>query len=167
VLTYVPHQLFTNCLCIHPAERGTLGTSLDLITSLINHSCDPNALVVFEGSSLRLRSIRKLRAGEEITQCYTDVDMDVLIRQKALKSDFHFDCHCEQTDSFISNTSDFEQVTSARRSCYHIERSSRIDSTKFKRLNSSSYNSSKDSTTSPTAISRTTMSTISRTRYKK
>jgi hypothetical protein len=96
VLTYVSHQLVTNCFSIHPAEEGMLGTSLDLVTSLINHSCDPNALVVFEGSSLRLRSIRKLCAGDEITQCYTDVDMDVLIRREALRTEFFFDCHCER-----------------------------------------------------------------------
>ena len=87
-------QLLTNALCIHPAEGGTLGTSLDIVASLMNHSCEPNALIVFQGNSLRVRSIRKLVARDEITQCYTDVDMDVLIRRHMLKSDFFFDCHC-------------------------------------------------------------------------
>lgn len=51
-----------------------LGTSLDVVASLMNHSCNPTAFVVFEGSSLCVRSIRKIPAGKEVTQCYTDVD---------------------------------------------------------------------------------------------
>jgi SET domain-containing protein len=74
-----------------------LGASLDIVTSLINHSCDPNVFVVFEGNSLHIRPIRKLLAGEELTQCYTDVDMDVLIRRPSLKSEYFFDCHCKCT----------------------------------------------------------------------
>lgn len=72
-----------------------LGTSLDIVASLINHSCDPNTFIVFEGNLLRLRSLREICAGEEITQCYTDVDMDVLTRRKMLKAEYFFDCHCE------------------------------------------------------------------------
>jgi SET domain-containing protein len=71
-----------------------LGTSLDIVASLINHSCDPNAFVVFEGGELRVRTTRKIGAGEEITQCYTDVDMDVVIRRRKLKSEYFFHCCC-------------------------------------------------------------------------
>ncbi|KAF2799508.1 SET domain-containing protein [Melanomma pulvis-pyrius CBS 109.77] len=93
--------LLTNSLCIFPAEGKTIGTSLDIVASLMNHSCDPNAFVFFEGSSLRVRSIRKLLSGDEITQSYTDVDMDALIRQQVLKSDFFFACHCNRCEKQI------------------------------------------------------------------
>lgn len=72
-----------------------LGTSLDVVASLMNHSCNPTAFVVFEGSSLCVRSMRKLLAGEEVTQCYIDVGMDVLVRRQMLKSEYFFDCCCE------------------------------------------------------------------------
>jgi SET and MYND domain-containing protein len=39
--------------------------------------------------------MRKLLAGEEVTQCYADVDTDVLLRQQMLKSEYFFDCCCE------------------------------------------------------------------------
>ncbi|KAH6614323.1 hypothetical protein C7974DRAFT_74191 [Boeremia exigua] len=90
--------VLTNCLSIYQAEGKMLGTSLDIITSLVNHSCDPNAFVVFEGNSLCVRSMRKLSAGEEITQCYTDVDTNVLLRQEMLKSEYFFDCCCERCE---------------------------------------------------------------------
>ena len=66
-----------------------------MVTSLMNHSCDPNAFVFFEGRSLRVRSTRKLFAGDEVTQCYTDVGMDVLFRRPMLSDEYFFDCHCE------------------------------------------------------------------------
>jgi len=72
-----------------------LGTSFDIVASLMNHSCDPNVFVVFEGNELRVRPIRNLVAGEELVQCYTDVDMDVLIRRKTLKSEYFFHCGCK------------------------------------------------------------------------
>jgi SET and MYND domain-containing protein len=61
----------------------------------MNHSCNPNTFVVFEGDTLCVRSLRQLAAGEEINQCYADVEMDVLLRQQVLKSEYFFDCCCE------------------------------------------------------------------------
>lgn len=90
-------------MSIRQAEGETLGTSLDIVASLINHSCDPNAFVTFEGDTPCFRSLRKLAAGEEITQCYADVSMDVLMRQQVLKSKYFFDCCCEYV---VLNTRD-------------------------------------------------------------
>lgn len=42
-------QILTNCMNIYSAEGRTLGTTLDLVASLTNHSCDPAAHVFFEG----------------------------------------------------------------------------------------------------------------------
>ena len=63
----------------------------------MNHSCEPNVVTVFEGSELRVRSLRAIGAGEELMQCYTDVTCDVLMRRKRLKEQFFFDCACEYT----------------------------------------------------------------------
>jgi hypothetical protein len=78
-----------------------LGTSLDVVASLMNHSCTPNAFVVFEGNSLCVRSTRKLHAGEEVVQCYTDIDMDVFLRRQMLKTEYFFDCCCECIELII------------------------------------------------------------------
>lgn len=82
-------------MAIRQAEGQPLGTSLDIVASLVNHSCDPNAFVLFEGDMLCFRSLRKLAAGEEVTQCYADVDSDVLLRRNTLKSEYFFDCCCK------------------------------------------------------------------------
>lgn len=54
----------THQLSKHPSSRGHnhLGTSFDIVASLINHSCDPNVFIVFEGSKLQVWPIRPLRA---------------------------------------------------------------------------------------------------------
>jgi hypothetical protein len=86
----------TNCIAIRPAvKKQSLGVSLDLVTSLINHDCQPNIFVFFEGDELRARSIRSISAGEELTRCYCDPTMDVLLRQHVLKAEQFFECNCE------------------------------------------------------------------------
>ncbi|KAF2023769.1 SET domain-containing protein [Setomelanomma holmii] len=100
---YYCSKILTNCLSIYQAEGSMLGTSLDIIASLINHSCDPNAFVVFEGGELWVRPTRKISAGKEITQCYTDIDMDVLIRRSILKLEYFFDCRCARCERQIKS----------------------------------------------------------------
>ena len=56
-----------------PEGMGTvIGSSLDLFAALINHSCEPNSAVFFEGPELRLRSGQAIAPGEEITISYID-----------------------------------------------------------------------------------------------
>jgi SET domain-containing protein len=94
-----------------------LGTTLDIVASLINHSCDPNVFVVFEGNSLRVRPIRKLVAGEELTQCYTDVNMDVSMRRLRLKVEYIFFCRCECVIQHSDIDAISSQVVDARTRC--------------------------------------------------
>lgn len=54
-----------------------LGTRFDIVASFIQRSCDPNAFVVFEEGESWVRPTRKISTGKEITQCYTDVDINV------------------------------------------------------------------------------------------
>lgn len=88
-------QLRTNCFTIQAAEKeANLGTSFDYVVSLINHSCDENTHIFFEGNELRVRSVRSLKAGDEIFVCYTDARADVLQRRDDLKKFFRIDCNC-------------------------------------------------------------------------
>jgi SET and MYND domain-containing protein len=62
---------------------------------VINHSCDPNAHVFFEGERLFVRSLKEIAAGEEITVCYIDPTLDVAARKALLKREYFFDCCCK------------------------------------------------------------------------
>ncbi|XP_070590181.1 histone-lysine N-methyltransferase SMYD3 isoform X4 [Erythrolamprus reginae] len=71
-----------------------VGVGLYPSMSLLNNSCDPNCVVIFEGPQLHLRSIREMHLGEELTISYTETVMPTLERQKTLKRQYCFECDC-------------------------------------------------------------------------
>lgn len=81
-----------------PGEEN-YGRMLDLVGSLINHSCDPNAVVFFERGQLRLQSLKPIHAGDEITQTYADLKAGVLMRRRELWARSFFFCNCKSKAS--------------------------------------------------------------------
>uniref|UniRef100_A0A2K5IKS5 [histone H3]-lysine(4) N-trimethyltransferase n=1 Tax=Colobus angolensis palliatus TaxID=336983 RepID=A0A2K5IKS5_COLAP len=62
--------------------------------SLLNHSCDPNCSIVFNGPHLLLRAVRDIEVGEELTICYLDMLMTSQERRKQLRDQYCFECDC-------------------------------------------------------------------------
>ncbi|KAL2163927.1 hypothetical protein VTH06DRAFT_3139 [Thermothelomyces fergusii] len=97
----VPWRLLTvmrtNCIPLRPAKsiEDVIGYAFDMVTAMINHSCAPNAFITFEGSHLRVRSLKPIAAGEEITVSYADPSIPVFNRQRFLKDTFFFECRCK------------------------------------------------------------------------
>ncbi|XP_005489779.1 histone-lysine N-methyltransferase SMYD3 isoform X3 [Zonotrichia albicollis] len=62
-------QIFTKVTCnsftISNGEMQDVGVGLYPSMSLLNHSCDPNCVIVFEGYQLLLHSVREIQIGEE------------------------------------------------------------------------------------------------------
>jgi SET domain-containing protein len=85
-------QIKLNCMAIHSLEHEYLGIGLDPLASLINHSCKPNADCLFEGSWIRIRSLRRIFAGDEITIAYINNTVDKHSRQLLLRSREFFSC---------------------------------------------------------------------------
>jgi hypothetical protein len=80
-----------------PEGMGTvIGSSLDPFAALINHSCEPNSAVFFEGPELRLRSGQAIAPGEEITISYIDPNQSFNVRQEQLASKYHFTYKCKK-----------------------------------------------------------------------
>uniref|UniRef100_A0A8V0XZB4 [histone H3]-lysine(4) N-trimethyltransferase n=1 Tax=Gallus gallus TaxID=9031 RepID=A0A8V0XZB4_CHICK len=71
-----------------------VGVGLYPSMSLLNHSCDPNCVIIFEGYQLLLRSIREIQIGEELTISYIESLMPTSERQKQLKRQYCFECDC-------------------------------------------------------------------------
>uniref|UniRef100_A0A6P5JU52 [histone H3]-lysine(4) N-trimethyltransferase n=1 Tax=Phascolarctos cinereus TaxID=38626 RepID=A0A6P5JU52_PHACI len=88
------HLVICNGFTISNGEMQEVGVGLYPSMSLLNHSCDPNCVIVFEGPSLFLRAVRNIKPGEELTICYLDVLMPSAERQKQLKEQYCFDCDC-------------------------------------------------------------------------
>ncbi|XP_071997291.1 histone-lysine N-methyltransferase SMYD3 isoform X2 [Engystomops pustulosus] len=58
-------KLTCNSFTISDGEMQDVGVGLYPSLSLLNHSCDPNCVIVFEGTRLHLRSAKKIPKGEE------------------------------------------------------------------------------------------------------
>jgi hypothetical protein len=65
--------------------------------ALCNHSCEPNAVVVFPfgaGKGMQVVAIRDLSPDEEVLTAYIDISVPKHIRQADLKDRYHFVCDC-------------------------------------------------------------------------
>lgn len=99
-------QLMTNAGGVDPPDYEVqIGTFLDLLVSIINHCCDPNAHVFFEGRELRCRALKDIPAGTEITVNYVPTPRkDVLLRRNLLKEYMYIVCSCELIKNKITTS---------------------------------------------------------------
>ncbi|GAB1318472.1 Histone-lysine N-methyltransferase set-6 [Madurella fahalii] len=98
--------LRVNSVRIRPAARKeSVGYALDLVTAVMNHSCDPNAFAFFDGRQLYVRSLKTIAAGEEITICYLDPTIAISIRREFLQREYFFDCRCKRCESELNEQS--------------------------------------------------------------
>ena len=89
---------------LHSIEQRKVATGIFPITSLVNHSCDPNSVLNFVGGPhsafrrLNLRATRSILKGTEITICYgphKNKIHSVKNRREALQNQYNFFCNCE------------------------------------------------------------------------
>ncbi|KAL4998059.1 hypothetical protein BDV10DRAFT_78876 [Aspergillus recurvatus] len=71
-----------------------IGIYLHPYASLINHSCDYNAVVGFDGSEFFVKAIRPIAKGEQIFISYIDTTYPTRTRQKELRERYFFTCKC-------------------------------------------------------------------------
>jgi len=85
--------------CSQTRDKAEDQLELFLSTSLLNHSCAPNVVRDgFTNSALahevKVRAIKDISKGEEVTNCYTSGLMTRSQMKTKLKEDFSFDCKC-------------------------------------------------------------------------
>lgn len=95
--------MYHNAGSICPPEIvDQYGTFFDLVISTINHSCDGNAHVFFDGRELRCRALKDIPAGCEVTVSYYSAPRyDVLMRRHVLDEYMYIKCSCTSTRSIL------------------------------------------------------------------
>ncbi|KAL1309939.1 hypothetical protein HN51_052669 [Arachis hypogaea] len=83
-----------NAHTICDSELRPLGTGLYPVISIINHSCLPNSVLVFEGRSASVRAVQHVPKGSEVLISYIETAGSTMTRQKALKEQYLFNCTC-------------------------------------------------------------------------
>lgn len=79
-------------------DLNSVGTGIYLAASILDHSCKPNAVAVFEGPQLSIRLIEDIPElnWDKIRISYIDpVDLPE-VRKADLKKNYYFDCDCEK-----------------------------------------------------------------------
>ncbi|TYK26445.1 histone-lysine N-methyltransferase ASHR1 isoform X5 [Cucumis melo var. makuwa] len=89
-------KLACNAHTICDSELRPLGTGLYPVISIINHSCLPNAVLVFEGRSAVVRAVQHIPPGAEVSISYIETAGSTMTRQKTLKENYLFTCTCSR-----------------------------------------------------------------------
>ncbi|GAA6014676.1 hypothetical protein JCM11491_000190 [Sporobolomyces phaffii] len=94
-----------------PTDLTNIGVSISPLTALFNHSCRPNAVVVFPVfpavpstlspasnagiGNMRVVAIRPIGKGEEVVTSYVDLALPGPMRRDELRERYKFECRCE------------------------------------------------------------------------
>ncbi|CAI2185125.1 7862_t:CDS:10 [Funneliformis geosporum] len=92
-----------NSFSILDGEMIPNGVAVYPNVSLINHSCRPNCIIIFEKSKMIVRCIEPIVIGQEITINYTDLSQSGEERRKELQDRYFFLCRCELCEYYKAN----------------------------------------------------------------
>ncbi|KAK4948650.1 hypothetical protein LTR10_012654 [Elasticomyces elasticus] len=96
---------FFNDTVFVPDHNGQVQHALGLLTSLMNHSCSPNATMFFDGYNkpidednpivqIRMQAVKDIKAGEEITRSYLTGAGTLQEHMDMLRIHYGFHCRC-------------------------------------------------------------------------
>ncbi|KIM76188.1 hypothetical protein PILCRDRAFT_78079 [Piloderma croceum F 1598] len=100
---FISLLFITNTFTLTSPALTPLGITVSPPFALINHSCDPNAVIVFPRANrspskheplMQLVALREIRANEEILTAYIDTTLPRMKRQQSLQETYSFDCRC-------------------------------------------------------------------------
>ncbi|TFY69850.1 hypothetical protein EVJ58_g175 [Rhodofomes roseus] len=92
-------QFTTNAFTLTSYTLDPIGVAISPVVAAINHSCDPNAVVICDQPheqepQINLVAIKPIAPGEEIAISYIDITLPRQVRRKELKETYNFDCKC-------------------------------------------------------------------------
>ncbi|EWC45965.1 hypothetical protein DRE_04758 [Drechslerella stenobrocha 248] len=87
-------KLLVNSITATTQSFDPIGIAVDYHAAMFNHSCSPNAVMVFDGRQLFLRSLKEIPKDTEITISYIDIFMTRKERKEELSTRYFFDCMC-------------------------------------------------------------------------
>ena len=86
----------TNAFRATTAGGDPIGICFEPVFALANHSCSPNAAILFEGRKAMLRALDPIKKDEQIFISYIDNTQRRQTRQAELKEAYFFICNCEK-----------------------------------------------------------------------
>jgi len=87
-------QILINSLTLVTPTYDPIGICIDPLAATMNHSCNPNAVVSFDGPTLIVRSLKKISEDEEVLISYVDITDNPWRRREELRERYFFTCGC-------------------------------------------------------------------------
>ncbi|RJE20264.1 hypothetical protein PHISCL_07397 [Aspergillus sclerotialis] len=111
-------KLDLNSFNLVNALYDRIGLYMHPYAALINHSCEYNSVVGFDGDELHIKAIRPIKRGEQVFISYVDTTNPYQTRQIELAERYFFDCQCSKCmkgtdsreDSFLSPPQDLSKL---------------------------------------------------------
>lgn len=91
-------RICTNSFNILDINMNTIGVGIYLGASVMDHSCKPNAVAVFEGTTIMIRTLMDLPSLDwsQIRISYVDLLSSNKERREELHGSYYFWCDCER-----------------------------------------------------------------------
>ncbi|XP_041929413.1 N-lysine methyltransferase SMYD2-A [Alosa sapidissima] len=85
-----------NGFTIEDEELSHLGSAVFPDVALMNHSCSPNVIVTYKGTTAEVRAVQDISPGEEIFNSYIDLLYPTEDRNERLIDSYFFECDCKE-----------------------------------------------------------------------
>ncbi|KAK4867650.1 hypothetical protein LT330_001160 [Penicillium expansum] len=133
-------KLDLNSFNLTTSMYDRIGLYMHPYAGLINHSCDYNSTVGFDGEELYVKAMRPIKKGEQIFISYIDTTTPYDIRRNELKERYFFDCQCTKCqrgadtieDRFLSTPEDMTPLETAEREALELMQKATATSTETK-----------------------------------
>nr|XP_026484663.1 histone-lysine N-methyltransferase ASHR1 isoform X2 [Vanessa tameamea] len=91
-------RMVINSFTILDMDMNSIGTGIYLASSIIDHSCNPNAVATFDGKTINIRAIKDMPCldWKQIRISYIDLMKTPYERQMELLENYYFLCFCDR-----------------------------------------------------------------------
>ncbi|XP_045542323.1 histone-lysine N-methyltransferase SMYD3 [Papilio machaon] len=91
-------RMVINSFTILDIDMNSIGTGIYLASSIVDHSCDPNAVATFDGNIINIRAIQDMPNLDwnQIRISYIDLLKTPYERQTELLENYYFLCECDR-----------------------------------------------------------------------
>ncbi|EFE38244.1 SET and MYND domain protein, putative [Trichophyton verrucosum HKI 0517] len=111
-------RIEVNSFTFTTAFGDPLGLCIQPFACYMNHSCEPNAVVGFDGGLIIVKALREIKPDEQVFISYIDNTYPLEVRQKQLAERYFFTCKCSKCaqgttareDQFIPSNPSSEEV---------------------------------------------------------
>ncbi|XP_053499661.1 N-lysine methyltransferase SMYD2-B isoform X2 [Ictalurus furcatus] len=89
-------QVHCNGFTVEDEELSHVGSAVFPDVALMNHSCCPNVIVTYRGTSAEVRAVKDISPAMEVYTSYIDLLYPTEDRMERLRDSYYFTCDCKE-----------------------------------------------------------------------